>query len=68
MLLRERLARTRGWEAHNLQLINQPKKGYAMEIIGKWNEAPASLESTEPGDVPPDTSVEPNAAPSFWIL
>ena len=32
------------------------------------NEAPASLESAEPGDVPPDASAEPNAAPSFWTL
>ena len=32
------------------------------------NEAPASLESAELGDVLPDASAEPNAAPSFWIL
>ena len=32
------------------------------------NEPPASLESAEPGYVPPDASAEPNAAPSCWIL
>ena len=32
------------------------------------NDAPASLESAEPGDVPPSTSAEPGVAPSFWIL
>ena len=32
------------------------------------NKVPASPEPAEPGDVPPDTSAEPNAATSFWIL